>query len=102
MNKTFHGAWPALITPATADGDVNLTALRDLVDYMLDKKVDGLYLCGSTGEGLLISADGRRKAVETVMGRVGDRIPVIVHVGSVSTREAWRSPATPRRWERPA
>ena len=88
MNKTFHGAWPALITPATADGDVNLTALRDLVDYMLDKKVDGLYLCGSTGEGLLISADGRRKAVETVMGRVGDRIPVIVHVGSVSTREA--------------
>ena len=88
MDKTFHGAWPALITPATADGDVNLTALRDLVDYMLDKKVDGLYLCGSTGEGLLISADGRRKAVETVMGRVGDRIPVIVHVGSVSTREA--------------
>ena len=88
MDKTLHGAWPALITPATADGDVNLTALRDLVDYMLAKKVDGLYLCGGTGEGLLISADGRRKAVETVMDRVGDRIPVIVHVGSISTREA--------------
>ncbi len=88
MNATFHGAWPALITPANADGSVNLAVLRDLVVYLLDKKVDGLYLCGSTGEGLLIPPDGRRSVVETVMQQVGDRIPIIVHVGSVSTREA--------------
>ena len=88
MNKTFHGAWPALITPANADGTANLTALRELVDYMLSKKVDGLYLCGSTGEGLLLAPKDRRSVVETVMDQVGDRIPVIVHVGSISTREA--------------
>ena len=88
MNETFHGAWPALITPANADGNVNLTVLRDLVVYLLDKKVDGLYLCGSTGEGLLLTPDARRSVVETVMQQVGGRIPIIVHVGSVSTREA--------------
>ena len=88
MNETFHGAWPALITPATADGDVNLAVLRELVAWLLDKQVDGLYLCGSTGEGLLLPPDARRSVVETVMEQVGDRIPVIVHVGSVSTREA--------------
>ena len=88
MDKTFHGAWPALITPANADDTANLTALRELVDYMLSKKVDGLYLCGGTGEGLLLAPKDRRSVVETVMDQVGDRIPVIVHVGSISTREA--------------
>ena len=88
MDKIFRGAWPALITPASADGGVNLTALRELVDYMLAKKVDGLYLLGGTGEGLLISAADRRSVVETAMDQVRGRIPVIVHVGSISTSEA--------------
>lgn len=88
MNNTFHGAWPALITPATSDGGVNLAVLRDVVAYLIEKKVDGLYLCGSTGEGMLLSADDRRSVVEAVMAQVGDSLPVIVHVGSVSTREA--------------
>ena len=88
MNKTLHGAWPALITPATADGDVNLTALRDLVDYMLARKSMASTSAEAPAKVCLFRADGRRKAVETVMDRVGDRIPVIVHVGSISTREA--------------
>ena len=88
MDKTFHGAWPALITPATQDGDLNLAALHDLVAWLLNKKIDGLYLCGSTGEGLLLPPAERRSLVETVMQQVGDRIPIIVHVGSVSTRDA--------------
>ena len=88
MDNTFRGAWPALITPASADGGVNLTALRELIDYMLAKNVDGLYLLGGTGEGLLISAADRRRVVETAIDQVGGRIPVIVHVGSISTVEA--------------
>lgn len=88
MDNSFHGAWPALITPATADGGANLTALRELIDYMLAKKVDGLYVLGGTGEGLLISAADRRRVLETAIEQVGGRIPVIVHVGSISTVEA--------------
>ena len=88
MDNSFHGAWPALITPATADGGANLTALRELIDYMLAKNVDGLYVLGGTGEGLLISAEDRRLVLETAIEQVGGRIPVIVHVGSISTVEA--------------
>jgi N-acetylneuraminate lyase len=88
MDNSFRGAWPALITPASAAGGVNLTALRELIDYMLAKKVDGLYLLGGTGEGLLISAADRRAVVEAAMDQVRGRVPVIVHVGSISTPEA--------------
>ncbi|MBI1295656.1 hypothetical protein GC175_11950 [bacterium] len=88
MESPFSGTWPALVTPADADGGVNVTVLRELVDYLLGKRIDGLYLCGSTGEGVLLSQAERRQVVEVVMDQTAGRIPVIVHVGSVSTRES--------------
>lgn len=88
MNQTFYGAWPALLTPSTAEGAIDLAALRTLVDYLLAKKVDGLYVCGSTGEGVLLSARERCSVAATVMEQVGERVPVIIHVGSISTRDS--------------
>ncbi len=88
MNQSFTGAWPALITPATGDGDVNLAVLRDLVEYLLGKQADGLYVCGSTGEGLWMSVPERQQTLETVIKQVHGRVPVIAHVGSVATRDA--------------
>lgn len=80
--RTFSGFWPALITPYTANDEVNVTVLRELVDYLVGKGVSGLYLCGSTGEGAFLKADERRLVVETVMERVAGRVPIIVHVGA--------------------
>lgn len=88
MTTPLGGVWPALVTPADASGSVNVTVLRELVDYLLGKQVDGLYLCGSTGEGVLLSQAERTQVVEVVIDQLAGRIPVIVHVGSVSTREA--------------
>ena len=86
--QTFHGAWPALITPATPDGGVETCALRDLTEYLIGKQVDGFYLCGSTGEGLFQTVEQRELVVETVMDQVARRVPVIVHVGCIATRDA--------------
>jgi N-acetylneuraminate lyase len=86
--QTFHGAWPALITPATPEGGIEALALRDLTEYLIGKQVDGFYLCGSTGEGLFQSVEERQLVVETVMDQVGGRVPVIVHVGCIATRDA--------------
>lgn len=88
MNALFSGTWPALITPTTADGGLDVSALQALVDYLLAKGIDGLYVCGSTGEGVLLSLAERQKVAEVVLAQVAGRIPVIVHVGSISTREA--------------
>ena len=86
--RSFDGFWPALITPYTPDDQVNLTVVRDLVDYHLGKGVTGFYLCGSTGEGLFLSLAERRAIVETVMERVAGRALVIVHVGAASVNDA--------------
>ena len=88
MTKTFHGAWPALITPATADGEVNYGVLHELTEYLIGKQIGGLYVCGSTGEGLQLSVEERVRVTNEVMAQVRGRIPIVVHVGATATRDA--------------
>jgi len=86
--KIFSGAWPALVTPFTGQDNVNVSVLRELVDYLMEKNVGGFYVCGTTGEGIYMSLDQRRLVAETVVGQVKGRIPVIVHVGCVAIEDA--------------
>jgi N-acetylneuraminate lyase len=86
----FTGIIPALLTPFTPQGDVNLKALADLVEFVLAGGVRGLYLCGSAGEGLLLSEAERRSVVETAVDQVDGRVPIIVHVGALATATSAR------------
>lgn len=85
---SFHGAWPALITPTTPAGGVDLSRLRELIAYLLSKQMDGFYLCGATGEGLLLSVAERKLVVEQALDQIAGRVPAIVHVGCAATRDA--------------
>lgn len=84
----FKGFWPALLTPYTRDDQVNFTVLKELVDYFAGKGVTGLYICGSTGEGVFLSTVERLKIAKTVMSQVNGRFPVIVHVGASAIHES--------------
>lgn len=86
--QTFGGIYPATLTPYTADGNVNGPLLKELVDAHLRAGVNGFYLGGGTGEGILNSVPERLEAVRAVMDQVGGRCRIIVHVGAVATREA--------------
>jgi N-acetylneuraminate lyase len=81
----FSGIIPALLTPFTRQGDVDLAALEELVEFVLAGGVSGLYLCGSAGEGLLLSEEERRSVVEVAVKQVNGRVPIIVHVGALAT-----------------
>lgn len=84
----FRGIYPALVTPSRADGSVDVAALEALVDYLLHKGIDGLYIGGTTGEGIYMSAADRQVLAETVLRQVKGRIPVIVHVAALAFSEA--------------
>ncbi|HTP28687.1 MAG TPA: 4-hydroxy-tetrahydrodipicolinate synthase [Anaeromyxobacteraceae bacterium] len=81
-----RGSLVAIITPMR-DGEVDLRALRELVEWQLLEGTDGIVPCGTTGEGATLtpkeSADVIRTVVETVRGRVA----VIAGAGSNATRE---------------
>lgn len=86
----FEGIWPALVTPFTEDNQVNVPVLRDLVEYLIDKRTDGLFVGGTTGEGIFSPLADRELVVKTVLDQVAGRTPVIVHVGAVASGDAMR------------
>jgi N-acetylneuraminate lyase len=88
MFRTFRGAWPALLTPTTDQQSVNLSALRAVTEYLVEKGVGGIYVGGSTGEGVFMNVPERESALVAVVDQTNGRVPVIAHVGAVATRDA--------------
>ncbi|GAA1790973.1 4-hydroxy-tetrahydrodipicolinate synthase [Pseudarthrobacter sulfonivorans] len=90
MSSQLSGVLTALATPFTADGLIDESQLRLLVDRSIDGGVDGVVACGSTGEFAALSADERRLVVETVVEHTAGRVPVVAQTGATSTAEAIR------------
>jgi 4-hydroxy-tetrahydrodipicolinate synthase len=88
MTSSLSGVLVALATPFAADGSVDVSTLRALVDRTIDGGVHGVVACGSTGEFSALTVDERRLVVETVVDQAAHRVPVVAQTGSTSTTEA--------------
>ena len=88
MNEKFHGVFPALLTPFTEQGKVNDKAIADLVAFNVAKGVDGFYVGGSTGEGLLLTVDERKQLFAAAAKANAGRTTMIAHVGTICTEHA--------------
>lgn len=84
LNKIFS----ALIVPSNKDQSINYDSLKKLVSLQLQEGVEGFYCCGSSGEGLLLTTDERKKVLETVLDACEKKVPVIAHVGTIRTEDA--------------
>lgn len=79
----FAGIYPALITPFTADGDVDVRALRTYVRHLVvSDEVDGLFVCGSYGSSPLMTPGQRVQVAETVAEEAGGKLKLLLHVGA--------------------
>lgn len=83
--QEFHGIYPALITPFDKSGAVNGTVVKEIVDWHFETGVDGFYICGGTGEGLLLSLDERKAMLEATVRAADGRGKVIAHVATLDT-----------------
>jgi 4-hydroxy-tetrahydrodipicolinate synthase len=85
----LHGLMSAMSTPMTEDGSaVDENILRELTERTINAGVHGLVPCGSTGEFAALMGDERRKVVEIVLDQTAGRVPVVPHIGAMSTYEA--------------
>ena len=75
---SWQGYFPAAPTPFTADGAVDETALRALMNHYVDAGVHGVLVNGSSGEWWSLSDAERRRVPEVAIEAVAGRIPVIV------------------------
>lgn len=83
----FSGSIVALITPFF-QGQVDEPALRSLIEWHIEQGSQGVLLCGSTGEGALMSPQERRHVLSISLDAAQGRFPVIMGCSSPSTADA--------------
>jgi 4-hydroxy-tetrahydrodipicolinate synthase len=86
--KQFQGAITAIVTPFKVDGNIDLDALRNLVRFQLEGKIDGIVPCGSTGEAATLTDEEYRGVIKIVVEEVAGKVPVIAGAGSNNTERA--------------
>lgn len=84
----FRGSIVALITPFTANGDIDADALQRLVAWHIEIGTEAIVPCGTTGESPVLSHAEHKQVVELVIEAAAGRIKVIAGTGSNSTQEA--------------
>lgn len=82
------GIIPAMVTPFTTDGKINVEALRKLTNYLIEGGVHGLFPVGSQGEFYALTFEEKKKIIEVVVEEARGRVPVYAGTGAITTREA--------------
>lgn len=72
------GVVPPLVTPLTADGELDRESLERQVQRLLAAGVNGIFALGSSGEVAFYDDAMRAAVLETVTGEVAGQVPVIV------------------------
>ncbi|MCY7359637.1 MAG: dihydrodipicolinate synthase family protein, partial [Rudanella sp.] len=103
QTPTWQGVYPALLTPFTADDQLDLPLFETNIQAQLDAGVHGLIIGGSLGEASTLSRPEKLTLLQTALaasgGRVpnervpngripNERVPVVMNIAEQATREA--------------
>lgn len=86
----MKGPYSAIFTPFSTDGAVDFDMLVRIANYQLQQGIEGFFVTGSTGEGLLLTFDERLAVIKQVIEVCRDKATVVAHVGHPSTDFAAR------------
>lgn len=81
----FHGIVPPVVTPLTAEGEVDFDALASLAEHLISAGVHGLFVLGSSAEVAYLTDEQREAVVTTLVRVAGGRVPVIAGAIDMTT-----------------
>lgn len=86
QTPSFAGSYTVAVTPFTDDASaVDVSRLKEFLDWQLECKVPGIIMLGSTGEFLTLTSDERRLLVDETVKHIDRRIPVLVGTTNAAT-----------------
>lgn len=87
---TLRGIITAALTPLSQEGDslAKVEIFEKYYRFLLDRRINGLFVCGTTGEGMVLTLQERKTVAERAIHMVAGEVPVLVHVGCNSTAES--------------
>jgi 4-hydroxy-tetrahydrodipicolinate synthase len=85
---SLQGAYTALITPMTENGEVDYDGFRELIRFQIREGINGLVPLGTTGETPTLEEDEEEKLIRIAVEEAKGKVPLIIGAGSNSTRSA--------------
>lgn len=86
----IHGILPALVTPFDDAGQLGAAPLEKLLERSYTCGSNGVYVCGQTGEGLLMDTATRERVTEIAVRNSPRNAQVMIHVGAARVADAIR------------
>jgi len=84
----WKGCGTALVTPFDEKGRIDFRAIAKLVDWQIERGIDFLVPCGTTGESATLSGEERKAVTAAVVKAAAGRVPVIAGAGGNHTAKA--------------
>jgi dihydrodipicolinate synthase/N-acetylneuraminate lyase len=86
--RRLHGAIAAAVTPLGVGGrSLDPDSFAPLIGFLASGGVDGILVCGTTGEGVLLTMEERRQVAEAFLAVRPEGFQVAVHAGAQTTRD---------------
>ena len=86
--EKINGLIAAPYTPYLPNGEINTEIIPDYAEKLKNDGLKGVFICGTTGEGMSLTNDERKKLAEKWVEYSGKEFKVIVHVGTTSTKQS--------------
>jgi 4-hydroxy-tetrahydrodipicolinate synthase len=86
MSFSFTGTATALVTPFNPDGSIDFPSLKRLIETQIERGIEGVVPCGSTGESATMTFDEKVQVIAFTIETVQKRCAVIAGTGSNDTR----------------
>jgi 1-pyrroline-4-hydroxy-2-carboxylate deaminase len=98
MKFEWKGVFPALLTPFTPDGELDLNVFGSNLEAQVDAGVHGIVIGGSLGEASTITSGEKERLVTYAIQTLAGRIPVILNIAESSTKDAIEQVRLAKRW----
>lgn len=84
----YRGIFPAFYACYDDNGNISPERTKEFTQYLINKGVKGLYVCGSSGECVYQNVEERKLVLENVMEVAKGQITIIAHIAATCTRDS--------------
>jgi 1-pyrroline-4-hydroxy-2-carboxylate deaminase len=98
MSFEWKGVFPALLTPFTANDEIDLPMFEKNLQAQLDAGVNGVIIGGSLGEASTITAEEKETLIKHAVQYLNGKIPVIMNIAESTTKDAVQQAANAKAW----
>ena len=90
-NKNLKGTGVAVVTPFDKNGNVDTTALSNIVKHLHKGNVEYIVALGTTGESATLSKEEKEIVIETIVKSNANKLPLVLGIGGNNTAEVVNS-----------